>query len=413
MNIHSDSSDTLYDVIVVGGGIVGLSAAFKIQTYHKTLKVLVLEKEPRLSMHQTGRNSGVIHSGLYYKPGSHKAKNCVTGRRELVEFCKTHKVAHDVCGKVVVATQASELPFLDKIFQNGLANQTEGIEKIGHKEITDIEPFCTPGISGIWVPCTGIVDFVGVVNTLASLIPPINPESKVLTNQKVIHIIKGENQSEIKTETHTFKGKHLIFCGGLFSDRLAKKDQVKTDARIVGFRGDYFDLTESGLHKVKNLIYPVPNPAFPFLGVHFTRMIHGGVECGPNADFTFKREGYGKTDINLYDTWDALTFGGTWKFFFKHWRFGIDEYRRAFSKKLFLQRLQKLIPSLTMSDITEGRSGVRAMALSPKGNMTEDFEIAYAENSIHVLNAPSPAATAGLAIGDEIRIMAEKHFGWK
>lgn len=402
--------EKIYDIIIVGGGIVGLSVAYKLQLHHPHLKLLVLEKEPKLSMHQTGRNSGVIHSGLYYKPGSSKAKNCVTGRRELVKFCEEHKVAYDVCGKVVVATQESELPFLDKIFQNGLANQTEGIQKVGKKEILDIEPFCTPAIAGIWVPCTGIVDFPGVVYKLAELTKALNPHSDILTEREVKHIVKGVEVSEVVTQAGAYKGKKLIFCGGLFSDRLAKWDGVKNDARIVGFRGDYYDLTDSGLHKVRNLIYPVPNPAFPFLGVHFTRMIHGGVECGPNAVFTFKREGYGKTDFNLKDTWEALTFGGTWKLFFKHWRFGLDEYKRAFSKKLFLERLQRLIPSLTMEDITDGRSGVRAMALGPDGGMIEDFLIEYAENAIHVLNAPSPAATSGLAIGDEVRIMAEQHF---
>ncbi len=400
----------IFDVIIVGGGIVGLGAAYKIQSRHKELKVLVLEKEPRLSMHQTGRNSGVIHSGLYYKPGSYKAKNCVTGRRELVKFCQEHKIAHDVCGKIVVATDKSELSFLDKIFQNGIANETEGIEKIEPDKIREIEPFCTNGIAGIWVPCTGIVDFPGVVFKLAELVKEINPNSQILTDRKVLSVVKGEAVSEIVTNAETFRGKKLIFCTGLFSDKTAQMDGVKTDAKIVGFRGDYFDLTETGLHKVKNLIYPVPNPAFPFLGVHFTRMIHGGVECGPNAVFTFKREGYGKTDFSFADSWDALTFSGTWKLFFKHWRFGLDEYRRAFSKKLFLQRLQKLIPSLTMEDIKEGRAGVRATALGADGRMIEDFVIQNSQNAIHVLNAPSPAATSGLAIGDAICDMAEKQF---
>lgn len=400
----------IFDVIIVGGGIVGLGAAYKIQSRHKELTLLVLEKEPRLSMHQTGRNSGVIHSGLYYKPGSYKAKNCVTGRRELVRFCREHGVAHDVCGKIVVATDERERPFLDRIFQNGIANETEGIEKIGPDEIREIEPFCTAGVAGIWVPCTGIVDFPGVVFKLAELVTEINPASRILTDRKVIEVIKGETISEVVTSAGTYQGKKLIFCTGLFSDRTARLDGVKTDAAIVGFRGDYFDLTESGMHKVKNLIYPVPNPAFPFLGVHFTRMIHGGVECGPNAVFTFKREGYGKTDFSFQDTWEALTFGGTWKLFLKHWRFGLDEYRRAFSKKLFLERLQKLIPSLTMDDIKEGRSGVRATALGTGGEMIEDFVIQHAPNAIHVLNAPSPAATSGLAIGDAICDLAEKQF---
>lgn len=391
--------------------MVGASAAYKLQVRYPHLHILLLEKEAQLSMHQTGRNSGVIHSGLYYKPGSYKAKNCVKGRRELVQFCKTHKVAHDVCGKVVVATQESELPFLDKIFANGIANETEGIEKIDGKQVREIEPFCTPAIAGIWVPVTGIVDFPGVVHKLAELVRQIQPESQILTGQEVKSIVKGEELSEVYTQKGKFLGKKLIFCGGLFSDRLARKDGLKPASTIVGFRGDYYDLTEKGLHKVRNLIYPVPNPAFPFLGVHFTRMIHGGVECGPNAVFTFKREGYNKTDFSLQDTAEALAFKGTWKLFFKHWRFGLDEYKRAFSKRLFLQRLQGLIPSLEMDDITEGRCGVRAMALGEDGNMIEDFVIQYSHNAIHVLNAPSPAATAGLAIGDEICDMASKHFG--
>lgn len=406
-------SEKIFDIIIIGGGIVGLSAAYKLQLHHRNLKILVLEKESSLSAHQTGHNSGVIHSGLYYKPGSQKAKLCVKGRHELVDFCKEHKIGYDVCGKIVVATKESEFPFLDKIFQNGIANNTEGIEKIGADKIREIEPYCTTGIAGIWVPCTGIVDFPGMVYKMAELVVGLNPESEIQLNQEVKGIEKGNDISTIVTQKGVrFKGKKFIFCGGLFSDRLAKSDGVKANMEIVGFRGDYFDLTDSGLHKVKNLIYPVPNPAFPFLGVHFTRMIHGGVECGPNAVFTFKREGYGKTDFNLKDSWEALTYKGTWKLFFNHWRFGLDEYRRAFSKKLFLERLQVLIPSLTMEDIKPGRAGVRAMALGPEGNMIEDFAIEYAHNSIHVLNAPSPAATSGLAIGEEICKMAEAHFGF-
>lgn len=400
----------IYDIIIVGGGIVGLGTAYKLQLYYPNLKILVLEKEAQLAKHQTGRNSGVIHSGIYYKPGSLKAKNCVTGRKELVKFCQDYNVAHDICGKIVVATNESELPFLNKIYNLGIENQVEDVERITAAQIKEIEPYCA-GIEAVRVGCTGIVDFVGAVNRMAELVTAKNPASKILTNQKVVNIIKGVERSEVITEGNKFFGKHLIFCGGLFSDRLAHLDNVKTDAQIVGFRGDYYDLTEQGMHKVRNLIYPVPNPAFPFLGVHFTRMIHGGVECGPNAVFTFKREGYGKTDFNLKDTVDALTYGGTWRLFFKHWRFGLDEYRRAFSKKLFLNRLQKLIPSLTMEDITEGRSGVRAMALAKDGSMIDDFKIEYAQNSIHILNAPSPAATAGLAIGDEVRRVAEQHFG--
>jgi L-2-hydroxyglutarate oxidase LhgO len=399
-----------YDVIVIGGGCVGLASAYKINLHHPNLKILVLEKENRLAAHQTGRNSGVIHSGLYYKPGTYKAKNCVEGRRELVKFSKEHNIPHDVCGKIIVATNASELPHLNKVFNNGLQNGAEGIEKIDSKKITEIEPFAT-GIGGIWVPCTGIIDYIALTNKLAELIKQKFSGSTVLLNQTVTAFEKEDNLTVVVTDKEKFKTKYIVNCTGLFSDRIAKKEGVKTDMQIVGFRGDYYDLTEKGMHKVHNLIYPVPNPEFPFLGVHFTRMIHGGVECGPNAVFTFKREGYGKTDFNLRDTLQAISYKGTWNLFFKHWRFGLDEYKRAFSKRLFLERLRKLIPTLEMDDITPGRAGVRAMALSPDGNMIDDFKIEYHNNALHVLNAPSPAATACLAIGSAVNEMAEKRFG--
>lgn len=372
---------------------------------------MVFEKEDVLAAHQTGHNSGVIHSGLYYRPGSYRAKNCVSGRRELVQFAKDNQITHDVCGKVVVATQEEELPRLDKIFENGLANGTEGIEKIGPDQIKEIEPYCE-GIGGIWVSCTGIIDFVGVTNKLAALIEGINPNSKVLTNCEVLSFEKG-NVNTISTTKGLFQSDYMVFCAGLQSDRMAKKDHVKSDMKIVGFRGDYYELTDEAKYKVKNLIYPVPNPKFPFLGVHFTRMYNGEIECGPNAVFTFKREGYGKTDFNLKDTVDSLSYKGTWKLFAKHWKFGLDEYRRAFSKKLFLKRLQGLIPSLEMDDLKPGRAGVRAMALGMDGEVIDDFKIEYKENSIHVLNAPSPAATACLAIGEEVAEMADKHFALK
>lgn len=400
-----------FDVAIIGGGIVGLASAYKIQRRHPEKKVVVFEKEEVLAGHQTGHNSGVIHSGLYYRPGSYRAKNCVAGRRELVSFAKEHKVTHDVCGKVVVATQEEELPRLDKIFENGLANDTEGIEKINGQQIKDIEPYCE-GIAGIWVPCTGIIDFVGVTNKLAQLIKAINPQSEVITRCEVLNFEK-DSLNTISTTKGLYQSHYMVFCAGLQSDRMAKKDHVKSDMKIVGFRGDYYELADQGKHKVKNLIYPVPNPKFPFLGVHFTRMYNGEIECGPNAVFTFKREGYGKTDFNLKDTVDSLSYKGTWKLFVKHWRFGLDEYRRAFSKKLFLKRLQNLIPSLEMDDLKPGRAGVRAMALGMDGEVIDDFKIEYKENSIHVLNAPSPAATACLAIGEEVAEMADKHFALK
>lgn len=398
-----------FDIIIVGGGIVGLASAYKLNIKYPSKKILVLEKEKEVAAHQTGHNSGVIHSGLYYKPGSYKAKNCVDGRRELVAFAKEHNIPHDICGKIVVASDESELAHMNRVLNNGIANGVEGIEKIDAKRIKEIEPYCE-GIAGLWVPCTGIIDYTDVSRKYVELIHAKFPQSKVLTEHEVTGFEKQQNETTVITPKGKFVGKYVITCAGLQSDRIAKKEGAKIDTAIVGFRGDYYDLSDKGLNKVKNLIYPVPNPKYPFLGVHFTRMIHGGTECGPNAVFVFKREGYGKTDFSLKDTAEALTFGGTWKFFAKNMKFGIDEYRGAFSKSYFLKRLQKLIPTLEMDDLKPGRAGVRAMALAPQGEMIDDFKIEVNGNTIHVLNAPSPAATASLAIGTAIEKMATEHF---
>lgn len=406
MSTHS------FDVVVVGGGCVGLAAAYKINTRYPHLKVAVLEKEDHLSPHQTGHNSGVIHSGIYYKPGSYKAKLCVEGRRELVAFAKEHGIAHDICGKIIVATHESELAHMNKVFNNGKANGVEDIELIDAKRIKEIEPF-VEGIGGIRVGCTGIIDFPGVTVKLGELLEQKFTGSKVFTKTEAKNFVHHGATTDIITNNGTFMAKYIVTCAGLQSDRIAKKEGTKSDAAIVGFRGDYYDLTEVGMKKVKNLIYPVPNPKYPFLGVHFTRMVHGGVECGPNAVFVFKREGYGKTSFSLRDTISAFTFWGTWKFFAKNIKFGLDEYRGAFSKRYFLKRLRTLIPSLQSEDIVSSRSGVRAMALSPEGNMIDDFKIEHRNNAIHVLNAPSPAATACLAIGKAIEEMATEKFNLK
>ena len=398
-----------FDIAVIGGGIVGAATLYKLQKKFPNLNIVLIEKMDKLADHQTGHNSGVIHSGLYYKPGSLKAKNCIQGRKELVAFAQEHGIKHDVCGKVVVATDPSELPHMEKIFKTGVENGIEGIKMLSADEVKEIEPF-VESIGGIWVPVTGIIDFRGATEKMVELALQINPESKLHLNHEVLDIVKEDSYSLIKTNKVDFKAKYLVFCAGLQADRLAKKDGVNLKEKVVGFRGDYYELTEQGKHKVKNLIYPVPNPDFPFLGVHFTRMTDGEIECGPNAVFTFKREGYGKTDFSWRDTWDALTYGGTWKLFFKNMRFGINEYRRAFSKKLFLKTLQRMIPSLTMDDIKPGRAGVRALLLAQDGDTRDDFRIEYHGNSIHVLNAPSPAATAALAIGSYIVEEAEKHF---
>ena len=398
-----------FDIAIIGGGIVGAATMYKLQKQYPNLKLVLFEKEDLLSDHQTGHNSGVIHSGLYYKPGSLKAKNCIQGRHELVAFAREHNIDHDVCGKIVVATDKSELEQLEKVYQTGLANEIEGIKKINAEEIKEIEPFCE-GIAGIHVPCTGIIDFRGATKKMVELALQIQPESQLKLQHEVISIEKNDGYSTLKTNKGDFQSKHLVFCAGLQADRLAKKDGINLKEKVVGFRGDYYELTEEGHHKIKHLISPVPNPHFPFLGVHFTRMTDGEIECGPNAVFTFKREGYGKTDFSLRDTIDALTYKGTWKLFFGNMKFGIDEYRRAFSKKLFLKTLQRMVPSLTMDDIKPGRAGVRALLLREDGDTRDDFRIEYQGNSIHVLNAPSPAATASLAIGGYIAEEAKKHF---
>ena len=401
--------ERVFDVIIVGGGIVGAATFYKLQQRKPNLRILLLEKEARLADHQTGNNSGVIHSGLYYTPGSLKAKNCVNGRRELVQFAKEYGVRHDVCGKVVAATDTAELPHLERIYNNGIANGIEGLRKVTAEEIKEIEPFCH-SIGGLHVGCTGIIDFRGATEKMAEVAKGLQADSEVHTGEEAVGFEREGDESIVRTTKAVYRAKYLVFCGGLQADRLAKKDGVQLKEKIVGFRGDYYDLTEQAKHKVRHLIYPVPNPDFPFLGVHFTRMTDGSIECGPNAVFTFKREGYGKTDFDLNDTLDALSYSGTWKLFLNNISFGINEYRRAFSKKLFLKTLQRLVPSLTMDDIEPGRAGVRALLLRTDGDTRDDFRIEYTDHSIHVLNAPSPAATASLAIGGQVADMLTERF---
>jgi L-2-hydroxyglutarate oxidase len=404
--------DLKYDMAIVGGGIVGAATFYKLQKRNPELRIVLIEKEKKLADHQTGHNSGVIHSGIYYKPGSLKATNCVQGRRELVEFAKTYGVKHDVCGKLIVATHESELPFMNKIYDHGEANGIEGMSRVTPDQMREIEPF-VKGIAGIHVACTGIIDFRGATEKMAEVALGINPASKLVLGEQVIGVDYEGDYRIVRGEHHRYYARNVIFCGGLHADRLARKDGVKVKERVVGFRGDYYELTHEARHKIKHLVYPVPNPDFPFLGVHFTRMTDGEIECGPNAVFTFKREGYGKTDFNLRDSWDALTYKGTWKLFMGNMKFGINEYRRAFSKRLFLKTLQRMVPDLTMDDIKPGRSGVRALLLATDGDTRDDFRIETTKHSVHVLNAPSPAATASLAIGDYIADIAEKNFGLK
>jgi L-2-hydroxyglutarate oxidase len=398
----------MYDVAIVGGGIVGLATAYKLQLCFPIFKIVVIEKEDSLAFHQTGRNSGVIHSGLYYKPGSFRAKNCVDGRKQLVDFAQSNSIKHDICGKIVLAVNNNEAEYLVKLKKNGEENGLIGLEILSPEEFQKIEPNAV-GVAALWVPESGIIDYKQTTKKFAEKILAINTQSKIICSCEVIDY----NDDFLETSNGNIYAKNNIFCAGLFSDRLAKKGNFKLDMKIVGFRGDYFELTKKAKSKVNNLIYPVPNLEFPFLGVHFTRMIDGSVECGPNAVFTFKREGYSKTAFSIRDTLESLFFKGTIRLFINHWKFGVKEYKRAFSKRLFLRDLQRMIPSLSMNDIIVGKSGVRAMALAKNGEVIDDFKIVKKNKNIHVLNAPSPAATACLAIADNIVKMAIKEFRLK
>lgn len=397
-----------FDIVVVGGGIVGLASAYSIARNNPGISIAVLEKEDQIAVHQTGHNSGVIHSGLYYKPGSYKAKNCAEGRKQLITFAEEHNIPYEICGKIIVAAKEKELANLEQVFQNGVENEIEGIERIGPDEINEIEPFCQ-GIAGIRVPCTGIIDFTEVAMKLAELIEA-DGQNKILNSHKVVVCDKHDYFTNVVTNNGALAVRYIINCAGLQCDRVAKMCGVEPKMRIVPFRGDYYDLTEAAREKVKNLIYPVPDPELPFLGVHFTRRIDGSVECGPNAVFSFKREGYSKIDFSLRDSWESLSYLGTWKLFFRHFKYGLGEYTRAFSRKLFLRQLQRFIPSLQADDIKPGNAGVRAQAVDLSGEPIDDFRIEKREGSIHVLNAPSPAATASLAIGDYINQIASEYF---
>ena len=395
-----------YDIAIIGGGIVGLASGYQLQTNFPDLRIVIFEKENELAFHQTGNNSGVIHSGLYYKYGSYKANNCVLGRKLLIQFAKENNIDFDVCGKLVVAVNNDEAERLIDLKKNGEKNGLIGLKILEPKEFKKIEPNIS-GVKALWVPQSGIIDYKSVTNKLAKNILSINSKSLILTGCKVLDFFNNK----IITSKGNFYSRHNIFCGGLFSDRLAIKDRLDLKMQIVGFRGDYYRLSDSAKSKIKNLVYPVPNPDFPFLGVHFTRMTNGEIECGPNAVFTFKREGYNKLDFSFKDTFQSLSFIGTWKLFINNWKFGYNEYKRAFSKSLFLKELQKILPSLKRDDIVNGRSGVRAMALDKNGKMIDDFKIVKNNNNLHVLNAPSPAATACLSIG--IQIMEESKFFFK
>ena len=393
--------NTYFDYVIVGGGIVGLSIAYKLAQRENSKNILLIEKENELATHQTGNNSGVIHSGIYYTPGSLKAENCFNGRLQLIDFAKEHNISHEMCGKLIAAFDHSELDTLDKIYENGIKNGLKDISILSSEESKKHEPYIDC-IKSIFVPYAGIIDYREVVEVLYKEFVKINKKNRVLKSTKVISLSDDKQQKIINTTNGIFKTDYTIFACGLQADELAKSDNIDLDVQIVGFRGDYYNVVNKGLKKVKGLIYPVPNINLPFLGVHLTKMHDGKVEAGPNAVFSFKKEGYSRTSFSMSDTMRAFSFKGLWILFLDYWKIGLGEYLRAFSKKRFLKSLQRLVPNLKMEDITIGKSGVRAQALDKKGNLIDDFLIKKTKNSLHIINAPSPAATASLAIADEV-----------
>jgi L-2-hydroxyglutarate oxidase LhgO len=401
-------TDSRYGIIIIGGGVVGLGVALEITRRFPHLRLLLLEKEDRVARHQSGHNSGVIHSGVYYKPGSLKGRLCVTGAAAMVEFCSEHGIAHNVCGKVIVATHADELSRLDELRQRGEANGLTGLRMIGPEELREIEPHAT-GLRALVVPSTGITDYARVCEKYAELISAAG--GTVLLSAAATGIRRMADEIVVETSRGSFSTAALINCAGLFSDRISRMAGDEPGVMIVPFRGEYYDLTPERAALVKSLIYPVPDPRFPFLGVHFTRRITGRVDAGPNAVFALAREGYRHTDINLRDLASAATFPGFWRMAGKHWRNALDEWHRSLSKPAFVRALQRLLPEVGEKDLVPGGSGVRAQALKPDGALVDDFQFVPSGKILHVLNVPSPAATASLTIGKTIVDTAAAGFG--
>lgn len=388
-----------YDVTVIGAGIVGLATAYRLLEKDPSIKVCVVEKESQVACHQTGHNSGVIHSGIYYKPGSKKAINCIRGYGQLIEFCRTNEIEFDICGKIIVATHTDQIPILEGIYARGIENGLKGLKKIDPGEIKSIEPHVT-GIKGIKVPQAGIINFRSVAEKLAMLIKEKGGE--ICLNESVINIIQQAGGCVVQTAKREFESALIVNCTGLYSDKVARLTVPDLDVRIIPFRGEYYKLKPERRYLVNNLIYPVPDPNFPFLGVHFTRMISGEIEAGPNAVLAFGREGYRKSNINLRELFDTLSWPGFLKVSKKYWTTGVKELYRSYSKAAFTRALQALIPEIKQEDLIEGGAGVRAQACDKNGNLIDDFMILEKEHVINVCNAPSPAATSGLSIGEFI-----------
>ena len=392
-------NDKVCDVAIIGAGIVGLAAGLQLIRGHPDIKIVVLDKEREVARHQTGHNSGVIHSGLYYTPGSLKARLCTEGRVAMIQFCREHAIPHDICGKIIIATEEREIPGLNELLRRGRANGVAGLRELDAERISEIEPYAT-GIRGIHVPTTGITDFKMVAAKYASLIEQAGGE--VLTGYGVNRIVREGRAIVLETNTGTVRARFVVNCAGLQSDLVARMAGASLGLRIVPFRGEYYELVPSKHYLVKALVYPVADPRFPFLGVHFTRRIHGGVEAGPNAVLSFKLGGYTRTSFSLADTFSIASFPGYWKMVAHNWKSGVGEMYRSWNKKAFTQALQKLLPTLTEHDIQPAGSGVRAQAIDRTGQLLDDFHFVFQDRILHVCNVPSPAATASLVIGREI-----------
>ncbi|GJQ03935.1 L-2-hydroxyglutarate oxidase [Capnocytophaga canimorsus] len=388
-----------YDLVVIGAGLVGLSTAYHLKLKYPDKKILILEKEANVALHQSGNNSGVIHSGIYYKPGSLKAQNCIEGYESIISFAQEHGVKYDLCGKIIVAVTNEELPLLDTIYTRGVANGLKGLKYLTREQFQEIEPHCN-GIRAIKVPQTGIIDYPGVAKKILSIYQELGGE--VRFHQEVKFISELSNEIVVKTVSEEYKTQKLVTCAGLYSDRLTQMTHRTNDLKIIPFRGEYYKLKEEKKHLVKHLIYPVPNPNFPFLGVHFTRMIDGNVEAGPNAVLAFKKEGYKFSDFSFSDTLDVFSWPGFWKIVAKYGKTGLGEIYRSLSKKAFTKALQQLVPEIQESDLVVGGAGIRAQACSREGLLLDDFDIKKSSRIVHVRNAPSPAATSCLAIGKTI-----------
>jgi L-2-hydroxyglutarate oxidase len=389
-----------YDIIIIGGGIVGLATALKIKENNPDLKIAILEKENKIAQHQTGNNSGVIHAGVYYKPGSQKAINCRKGYQQLIDFCERENVKYEICGKLIVATKKEELPRLENLWERGYQNGLTKIKKISGDQIKEYEPYAT-GLAAIHVPYTGIIDYKDVSQKYAEIFTH-RYGGEIFLNNKVSSITFNQKGVDVETNEGHFSSQILVNTAGLYSDKIAALTQKQLNVRIIPFRGEYAELTSEKSYLVRNLIYPVPDPNFPFLGVHFTRMINGGIEAGPNAVWAFKREGYNKTSFKGDEFWESLAWPGFRKVMHRYWKMGLGEYYRSYNKSALVKALQRLVPEVQYDDIKASGAGVRAQACDRTGGLIDDFLIIEDKFTINVLNAPSPAATASLAIGDTI-----------